>query len=261
MIDALHIDPDSIVVTDKPIGSDGVVVTATASHRATAQLKADYHLGGRFDQTLPAGMVMYSVDYDGSDPDVADILWCGGHVKVKTAERPLCVWRSESGYNFSVVDEGVDWLVSPNYLDSYRLTQKGDDFSLSPSDADLVGPVKLLIKLGWVTPDHVDLTLTVVRDGQEGEVWYGTRKLKLNANKQAEIPFWNSRLHLTLDGEVVRASMTRDGDGKSGWNVDANAETLSPPPPIGGDPVSNKPPTPKTPTESGMSPAGLAFGS
>lgn len=214
--DGLRFDPATLVVA-KGVAPDGSVVlsgTVTVAH--TARTRHAVVFPGPHGLSVDAGAIYYQVVGPAAF-DRQQTYWCGPfHIKtlIRTVNGISCVSISDEGYEVWDADGGPPIAGPPGLIGS-AVKDAGLDFSLEPSDQDLIGPLQFSLKASWQNLYNVFVEADVTASGHRAAVFKAI--VPYAADGTAVLPFWSHRLvlHRTL-GQGVTVEFKPDGDGK-GW--------------------------------------------
>ena len=214
---ALRFEPDGLAVTAGPVAAGQPVLTGKIGHRRTATLNAAVDVAGTMKLHADAGTVFEAVVIP-TDFEPFQTYWCGPmRAKPALASARVtddCVTLEEFGYVI-LPAEGESWLADPpDPASPLKWKTTAADFSMTPSDQDLIGPLDFTLKVTKITTKAISLEASAARDGKTVVVWTGA--LAVAADGTAVLPLWTHRLVLTRAGKTVTAAYTPDGDG-AGW--------------------------------------------
>jgi len=215
-VGGLRLDPATVKVYAFGIAPKQTVLTATAAHRRTAVLKADFPVAGLLDQRAEVGAVFHQVNYSAKEGPIGPTAWCGPVANNSIRGRitmPYCIWSTFDGYRVAQPLSGESWLAGAGFAGP-TLTAPASALLLDESDRDLLGAVEISLNLARLTKAGAFLEAVAEHDGKKVVFWEGF--VPLNAEGRGELPFWRQRLGIVRTEGALRASLTDDGDG-SGW--------------------------------------------
>jgi len=215
-VGGLRLDPATVNAYAFGILPNQTVLTATAMHRRTAVLKADFQVGNLLDQRAEAGAVFHQVSYGAKGAPAGATAWCGPVANNSIRGRitmPFCIWSTFDGYRVAQPLSAESWLAGAGSA-GQPATAPATELLLDESDRDLLGPMDVSLNLTRLTKAGAFLQAVAVRDGKKVVFWEGF--VALDAEGRGELPFWRQRLKLVRTQGALRASLTDDGDGR-GW--------------------------------------------
>jgi hypothetical protein len=215
-VGGLRLDPATVKVYAFGILPNQMVLTAKASHRRTAVLKADFRVAGLLDQRAEAGAVFHQVSYRAQAEVPGATAWCGPVANNSIRGRitmPFCIWSTFDGYRVAQPLNGESWLAGAGSAGA-PVMSPASELLLDESDGDLLGPVEVSLNLARLTKAGAFLEAVAAHDGKKVVFWEGF--VALDAEGRGELPFWRQRLRIVRKEGALRASLTDDGDG-SGW--------------------------------------------
>jgi hypothetical protein len=215
-IGGLRLDPATVNAYAFGILPNQTVLTATATHRRTAVLKADFPVAGLLDQRAEAGAVFHQVSYGAQGASARATAWCGPVANNSIRGRitmPFCIWSTFDGYRVAQPLSGEAWLAGEGSA-GQPVMAPAKELLLDESDRDLLGPMDVSLNLTRLTKAGAFLQAVAVRDGKKVVFWEGV--VALDGEGRGELPFWRQRLRLVRVQGALRASLTDDGDGR-GW--------------------------------------------
>jgi len=215
-VGGLRLDPATVKAYAFGILPNQTVLTATATHRRTAVLKADFPVASLLDQRAEAGAVFHQVSYGATGAPAGATAWCGPVANNSIRGRitmPFCIWSTFDGYRVAQPLSAESWLAGAGSA-GQPVMAPASELLLEESDRDLLGPMEVSLNLTRLTKAGAFLQAVAARDGKKVVFWEGF--VALNAEGRGELPFWRQRLRIARVEGALRASLTDDGDGK-GW--------------------------------------------
>lgn len=214
-VGGLRLDPATVKVYAFGILPKQTVLTATAAHRRTGVVKADFRIASLLDQRAEAGAVFHQVSY-GAKGELAATAWCGPVANNSIRGRitmPYCIWSTFDGYRAAQPLNGESWLAGAGSAGP-PVMAPASELLLDESDRDLLGPMEVSLNLARLTKAGAFLEAVAAHEGKKVVFWEGF--VALDAEGRGELPFWRQRLRIVRTEGALRASLTDDGDGR-GW--------------------------------------------
>ncbi len=218
-VEGVQLDAAGLQLFPGSLGSGAVVMKAVASHRRTATLVSDVQADGMVHLRFTAGTVLHAVDASGTTAMVQTTLWCGpmiGRVFGKDHDRTGCLLSTEKGDAALLAEPSPPWLVAPDLLmrQIRPMPISSGKVELTPGQADLIGPMDVVMTVDDIDEDAVRLRATATRDGKSVRFWF--KILYFDKSGYAVLPFWTKRMSFTRAKDKVLVAVSDDGNG-AGW--------------------------------------------
>ncbi len=214
--DGIRFDPAKLVPGRGVVGDDGVVLSGVVHFAHTARLRSRVVFPTPHDWSADAGAEFYQVVGAGAYDPTGDN-WCGPfHSKSEAGppDRVVCISTYDEGYAVWPAS-GKPPFAGPPAGGGFTTGGPGVDFTMQPSDQDLIGPVNFAIKASWLNFYNVELEADATIRGKHVILWRSP--VPYDKDGVAVLPFWTHTLVLRrVIGTGVSVKFLPNGDGK-GW--------------------------------------------
>lgn len=220
MVGPVRLHSDSLKLGEGTLGYGSALVTARATRRATASVRAAADVGVlpptilRARGTAQTGAVFHQINYSGP-PGAAEedrTMWCGP-VEMPKGRKLICVTSHFTGQRIAMATGPAFFAApDPDYSQVRLDIRTPLDLELLPPETSPVFDVEL--KAGWVTKRDISLWAVLTYEGKAVDVWSGARDF--DADGRAILPFWDRDLVMTRDGKGVTVAFRPRTDGL-GW--------------------------------------------